>query len=159
MSYGSFWLGKKTLVGGGCGFLGSYLVPQLVEAGATVTVVDNLDNGYIDNLDSVADEVEVIEADLRDATVCKKFTAHKDLVINLAAKAYGMAYSRAHNGEVLVDNLLSTLTPLDAARLREGYLQADAIRSSRTFESRAGSNGINQPTCRHDRRYRRYLDR
>ena len=116
MPNSSFWLGKRVLVGGGCGFLGSYLVPQLVEAGATVTVVDNLENGYIDNLDPVADQVEFIEADLRDAAVCNRVTAGKDVVINLAAKAFGMDYSRSHNGEMLVYNLLCTLTPLEAAR-------------------------------------------
>ena len=116
MSNGLFWQGKRTLVGGGCGFLGSYLVPQLVEAGAIVTVVDNLDNGYINNLDPVADEVEFIEADLRDPAVCNRVTVGKDVVINLAAKAFGMDYSRSHNGEMLVYNLLCTLTLLEAAR-------------------------------------------
>lgn len=104
------------LVGGGCGFLGSYLVPQLVEAGALVTVVDNLSNGYADNLDPVADQVEFIEADLCDPTVCNRVTQGQDMVMNLAGKAFGMEYSRSHNGVMLVYNLLSTLTPLEAAR-------------------------------------------
>jgi len=38
------------------------------------------------------------------------------VVLNLAAKAFGMEYSRAHNGEMLVYNLLCTLTALEAAR-------------------------------------------
>lgn len=111
-----FWQRKKVLVGGGCGFLGSYLVPQLVEAGADVTVVDNLENGYLENLGPVADQVEFIKADLRDVAVCAEVTANKDVVINLAAKAFGVDYSRSHNGEMLVYNLLCTLTPLEAAR-------------------------------------------
>ena len=112
----TLWQGKRALVGGGCGFLGSYLVPQLVEAGTLVTVVDNLSNGYVDNLDPVADQVEFIEADLRDPTVCNRVTRHQDVVMNLAAKAFGMEYSRSHNGEMLVYNLLCTLAPLEAAR-------------------------------------------
>lgn len=112
----AFWHGKRVLVGGGCGFLGSYLVPQLVEAGALVTVVDNLSNGYADNLDPVADQVEFIEADLCDPTVCNRVTQGQDMVMNLAGKAFGMEYSRSHNGVMLVYNLLSTLTPLEAAR-------------------------------------------
>lgn len=36
--------------------------------------------------------------------------------MNLAAKAFGMEYSRAHNGEMLVYNLLCTLVGLEAAR-------------------------------------------
>jgi nucleoside-diphosphate-sugar epimerase len=112
----NFWQDRRVLVGGGCGFLGSYLVPQLVEAGARVTVVDNLDNGYVDNLKPVADKVEFIQADLRDVGVCDRVTRCRDVVLNLAAKAFGMEYSRVHNGEMLVHNLLSTLTPLEAAR-------------------------------------------
>ena len=111
-----FWQGKRTLVGGGCGFLGSYLTPLLVQAGARVTVVDNLDNGSVDRLDPVKNEIEFIEADLRDPTVSDRVTKNQDVVLNLSARAYGMEYSRAHNADMLVYNLLCTLTPLEAAR-------------------------------------------
>jgi nucleoside-diphosphate-sugar epimerase len=111
-----FWSGKRVLVGGGCGFLGSYMVPQLVEAGALVTVVDNLDNGYVDNLQAVAGQVEFMEADLRDRSVCDRVSYGQDVIINLSAKAFGVEYSRRHNGEMLVYNLLSTLTLLESAR-------------------------------------------
>jgi nucleoside-diphosphate-sugar epimerase len=79
-------------------------------------VVDNLDNGYVENLKPVADQVEFIQADLRDTEVCDRVTRCQDVVLNLAAKAFGMEYSRFHNGEMLVHNLLSTLAPLEAAR-------------------------------------------
>jgi len=111
-----FWTNKRVLVGGGCGFLGSYLVPELVEAGSEVTVVDNFDNGYRDNLSTVADRIELIEADLREPTVCQDLTRGRDVVLNLAAKAFGLEYSRNHNGEMLVYNLLCTLPLLEAAR-------------------------------------------
>jgi nucleoside-diphosphate-sugar epimerase len=112
----NFWQGKKVLVGGGSGFLGSYLTPQLVEAGATVTVVDNLENSTLDNLAPILDQLEFIEGDLREPETCDRLTRGRDVVINLAAKAFGMEYSRAHNGEMLVYNLLCTLTALEAAR-------------------------------------------
>lgn len=115
MDHTIFWSGKKVLVGGGCGFLGSYLVPQLVEAGAKVSVVDNLENGSLENMDPVIDQIELELADLRDRDLCDRVTQGKDIVINLAAKSFGMDYSRSHNGEMLVHNLLSTLTPLEAA--------------------------------------------
>ena len=41
----SFWKNRRTLVAGGAGFIGSYLVEQLVADGAEVTVVDNLEKG------------------------------------------------------------------------------------------------------------------
>lgn len=111
-----FWTNKRVLVGGGAGFLGSYLTPQLVEAGAKVTVVDNFDNSSIDSLTPVIDQIEFVEGDLRTAETCDRLTKDKSVVMNLAAKAFGMEYSRAHNGEMLVYNLLSTLTALEAAR-------------------------------------------
>src|SRR6195256_2228162 len=111
-----FWADKRVLVGGGAGFLGSYLTPHLIEAGARVTVVDNFDNSSIDSLARVIDQIEFVQADLRDAETCDRLTKDKDVVMNLAAKAFGMEYSRAHNGEMLVYNLLSTLTALEAAR-------------------------------------------
>jgi nucleoside-diphosphate-sugar epimerase len=116
MNNGDFWQDKRVLVGGGCGFLGSYMVPLLVEFGARVTVVDNLDNGYRDNLNPVMGQVEFIEADLRELATSKQVTRGQDVVLNLAAKAFGMEYSRAHDGEMLVYNLMSTLAPLEAAK-------------------------------------------
>lgn len=116
MTDANFWLMKKVLVGGGCGFLGSYLVPQLVEAGAHVTVIDNLENGTLVNIQPVKDQIDFIMADLRDRSVCHEVTNGQDAVLNLAGKAFGVDYGRSHNGEMLVHNLLSTLTPLEAAR-------------------------------------------
>jgi nucleoside-diphosphate-sugar epimerase len=115
MSESVFWQKKKVLVGGGCGFLGSYLVPQLVDAGAQVTVVDNLDNGEMANLAPVKNQIDFLKMDLRDSRVCDQVSHNKDIVINLAAKAFGMNFSRMHNGEMLVYNLLSSLTLLEAA--------------------------------------------
>jgi nucleoside-diphosphate-sugar epimerase len=112
-----FWSSKRVLVGGGCGFLGSYLVPQLVASGAHVLVVDNLENGSPDRLDAVASDIQLEVADLSEPRVAAKVTANQDVVINLAARACGMEYSRTHNGEMLVSNLLSTLVPLEQARL------------------------------------------
>jgi nucleoside-diphosphate-sugar epimerase len=137
MNQTNWWHGKRVLVGGGCGFLGSYMVQQLVDAGATVTVVDNLDNGYIDNLAPVKSQLTFVEADLRDQAVCRQVTRQQDVVLNLAAKAFGMEYSRAHNGEMLVYNLLATLVPLEAARANgvERYL---IVSSSCVYPDDAG---------------------
>jgi nucleoside-diphosphate-sugar epimerase len=112
----SFWENKRVLVGGGCGFLGSYLVPQLVGAGAKVMVVDNLENGFVESIAPVRDQVEFREGDLRDRSVCDDVTRGQDIFINLAAKAFGMDYSQSHASEMLTQNLLCTLTPLEAAR-------------------------------------------
>ncbi|MCL0102269.1 NAD-dependent epimerase/dehydratase family protein, partial [Dehalococcoidia bacterium] len=130
----TFWAGKKTLVGGGFGFLGSYMVAQLIEAKAIVTVADNLNNAYARDLSQ--DNVEFIQGDLSNSDLCDRLMEKKDIVINLAAKAYGMEYSRSHNGEMLVSNLLCTLVPLESAR-RQGVERFVIMSSSCVYPDEA----------------------
>ena len=111
-----FWSRRRVLVGGGCGFLGSYLVPELVARGATVRVVDNLQNADRSSLDAVGHQIELIEADLGEPSVCGRVSEGQDVVINLAAMAYGVGYSTAHHGQMLAHNLLCGLPLLEAAR-------------------------------------------
>src|SRR5438093_10881059 len=47
----------KYLVTGGYGFVGSHLVERLVRHGHEVTVLDNLSNGQLDNLDAVRRDI------------------------------------------------------------------------------------------------------
>src|SRR5262245_41752026 len=53
------------LVTGGAGFIGSNLVKALVERGDRVRVLDNFSTGFRGNLAGLADDVQVIEGDLR----------------------------------------------------------------------------------------------
>jgi nucleoside-diphosphate-sugar epimerase len=55
------------LVTGGAGFIGSNLVRFLLEQGQDVKVLDNFSTGKRENLAEVAGDIELIEADLRDA--------------------------------------------------------------------------------------------
>ena len=43
--------GKKVMISGGAGFLGSHLAERLLRMGAEVTVVDNLSTGRIENIE------------------------------------------------------------------------------------------------------------
>ncbi len=56
----------KALVTGGAGFIGSHIVRTLIERGDRVRVLDNFSTGRRDNL--VGLDVEIVEADLRDAS-------------------------------------------------------------------------------------------
>ncbi|MEW5984317.1 MAG: NAD-dependent epimerase/dehydratase family protein [Acidobacteriota bacterium] len=125
----AYWREQRVLVGGGCGFLGSYLVPLLADSGARITVVDNLASGHPDALAPVAGRVEFVEADLSDPAVCDRHMHGKTAVLNLAARAFGMDYSRSHHGQMLVHNLLCTLAPLEAAR-RHGVTDYLVVSSS-----------------------------
>ena len=57
------------LVTGGAGFIGSHLVDGLLDAGFRVRVLDDLSTGRRENLSDVADRIEFLEGDVRDATL------------------------------------------------------------------------------------------
>ena len=46
----NFYSGKKIIVTGGAGFIGSALVDKLIELGAQVIIGDNLSSGNLENI-------------------------------------------------------------------------------------------------------------
>lgn len=108
------WKGKKVLVTGGAGFVGSYLVEDLLAQGAKVRVADNLSTGDIKNLESVWKRIEFLETDLRDEKSAHQAVRGMDVVMHLAARAYGMLFSMSHNAEMFRDNSLMAFQVLDA---------------------------------------------
>jgi UDP-glucose 4-epimerase len=107
--------GKRVLVTGGAGFIGSELVRQLVESGAAVVVVDNLVNGRWENLTGVpADGLRLVEGDIRDAVRMRDFLKDTDVVFHLACLGVRHSiHSPRENHEV---NAVGTLNTLFAAR-------------------------------------------
>jgi nucleoside-diphosphate-sugar epimerase len=112
-----FWRGRGVLVAGGCGFLGSYVVEELVAAGAIVTVLDNLSSGREENVCSVRGQVSLLKEDLSHRTVCEKVCAGFDVVMNFAGLVAGLEYSMKHHGEMFYQNSVLQLHLLEAARL------------------------------------------
>ncbi len=81
--------GKKILITGGMGFLGSNLAISLVKLGAEVTIVDSMIPGYGGNLFNIAPvvkEVTVNFADVRDQHVMNYLVVDKDYVFHLAGQ-------------------------------------------------------------------------
>ncbi len=89
------WRGKRVLVTGGAGFLGSHLVDALVKCGATVTALDSLHSGDMANLDEARSQIVFREADVRDWEAMRDATRHQDVVFHLAANA-DVPYSLEH---------------------------------------------------------------
>ena len=80
--------GRRVLVTGGLGFIGSNVVHACVDAGAEVTVFDCLDprsGGNIANLDGVRERVRLAFHDIQDFDRVSKHVVGMDLVVNCAA--------------------------------------------------------------------------
>lgn len=126
---GASWKDKKVLVAGGCGFLGSYVVEQVVAAGAEVTVVDSLDPGTLENIEGVADVVRFSRRDLSELSSCLEVVAGQEIVLNLAGKVHGVGYSSEHHAEMLFKNAILQLNIFEACR-RQGVSRYLLVSSS-----------------------------
>jgi UDP-glucose 4-epimerase len=107
--------GKKTVVTGGAGFIGSALVRQLAAAGAIVTVVDNLVNGKKENIEDVLGNHVVLEvADIRDRDRMADLVSGADIVYHLAC--LGVRHSLHDPLENHDVNATASLTVLQSAK-------------------------------------------
>jgi nucleoside-diphosphate-sugar epimerase len=79
--------GKKVLVTGGAGFIGSNLVKKLLEENAQVVVLDNFETGKRSNIEPFFSNpnFELIEGDIRDFETCCKAVNGCDMVTHQAA--------------------------------------------------------------------------
>ncbi|MDB2435701.1 SDR family oxidoreductase [Schleiferiaceae bacterium] len=80
---------KNVLITGGAGFIGSNLVAAFLADSRInkVRVLDNLSNGYIENLDEFRDndDFEFIEGDIRDYQTCVEALERIDIISHQAA--------------------------------------------------------------------------
>lgn len=77
--------GRRFLVVGGAGFIGSHIAERLVALGARVVVLDDLSNGKGANLNAVGSSIELIQGDVR--TFDFDSVGELDGVFNEAARA------------------------------------------------------------------------
>ncbi|MEU9556352.1 NAD-dependent epimerase/dehydratase family protein [Streptomyces fumanus] len=105
--------GKKILVTGGAGTIGSHLVDLLAAGGAReIVVLDNFVRGRRANLAQALTSgvVEVVEGDIRDTATVRKVTEGADLVFHLAAiRITQCAEEPRLANEVLVDGTFNVL--------------------------------------------------
>lgn len=81
--------GKRALITGGLGFIGSNVARRLVEDGAAVTIVDNLEPKYGGNRFNIVgleSKVSVNIADVRDSAAMEILLSGKDYIFNLAGQ-------------------------------------------------------------------------
>jgi UDP-glucuronate 4-epimerase len=116
-------MGRKILVTGGAGFIGSHLTRRLLERGDSITVIDDFNDFYEParkraNIASLGPgSVKVVEADIRDRDAVDGLFSSQgfDAVVHLAARA-GVRPSLAEPILYEEVNCIGTLHLLEAAR-------------------------------------------
>lgn len=110
----SVWNGKKVLVTGGTGFIGSFLVEWLLDRGASVRVPLRAQNYRA--LSSRRSEVEWLEGDLRDPAYCVKLVTGVNHVFHLAGSRRNTEFHLKKSSDVANDNVRMSLALIDALR-------------------------------------------
>jgi len=110
--------GKRVVVTGGLGFIGSNLAHSLVGGGADVTIVDSLDprsGGDIANLNGIDDCVELVSADICEFDVMASVVQNASYLFHCAAHTSHPYSMRDPQRDVSV-NCIGTLNVLEALR-------------------------------------------
>src|SRR5947207_12072196 len=89
VSYRQFYQGRRVMITGGLGFIGSNLAHRLVALGADVLLVDSLIPDYGGNLFNIAgieDRVRVNVADVRQSSTMNYLVRDREVIFNLAGQ-------------------------------------------------------------------------
>ena len=114
----AFYRGRKVLITGGLGFIGSNLARRLVDLGADVLIVVSLLPDYGGNLFNVAgveDRLRVNIADVRQGTTMNYLVRGREVIFNLAGQVSHIDSMRDPHTDLEI-NCRSQLTILEACR-------------------------------------------
>jgi UDP-glucose 4-epimerase len=116
--YRAFYAGRRVMITGGLGFIGSNLARQLVALDARVLLVDSLIPEYGGNpfnLDGIADQLRINIADVRQRSTMNHLVQDQEIIFNLAGQVSHID-SMTDPGSDLDINCRSQLTILEACR-------------------------------------------
>lgn len=113
------WEGKRVLVTGAGGFIGSHLAERLVREGARVRAMVRYGSrghwGWLDD-SPLVEQMEVFAGDIRDSGNVRRAVEDCDVVLHLAA-LIAIPYSYQAPDSYVRTNIDGTLNVLEAARL------------------------------------------
>jgi UDP-glucose 4-epimerase len=75
----------RVIITGGAGFIGSHLADHYVNAGHTITLLDNFSTGSKSNIAHLDGKVTTIDGDIRNIDLIDQLTKNSDLVLHMAA--------------------------------------------------------------------------
>ena len=110
--------GKKVMITGGLGFIGSNLAHRLVEWGADILIVDSLIPDYggnLFNVEDIKDKMRVNIADVRDRNSMDYLVRGQDYIFNLAGQVSHIDSMRDPYTDLEI-NCRSQLSLLEACR-------------------------------------------
>lgn len=110
--------GQKVLITGGLGFIGSNLAIQLVQSGASVSIVDSLDptcGANYFNIEPIKKDVEVIEGDSCDLGLMRRLVRDKSCIFSLAGHVSHIESMQDPYSDLHM-NTLAPLTVLEACK-------------------------------------------
>jgi UDP-glucose 4-epimerase len=87
--YREFYRGRRVMITGGLGFIGSNLARQLVELGADVLIVDSMIADYggnLFNIDGIEDRLRLNIADVRQGSTMDVLVRGREVIFNLAGQ-------------------------------------------------------------------------
>jgi len=105
--------GKRVLVAGGGGFIGSHLAKRLKEEGNYVVAADWQRNEYFKE-EEFCNEFHLV--DLRWLDNCVKVCKDIEEVYNLAADMGGMGFIQSNHATILYNNTMISFNLIEAAR-------------------------------------------
>jgi len=114
-----FWQGKKILITGGDGFMGSHLTEKLLQLGADVSILTkpliDSNEAILKNLDHIKNSIKILNSSISENDCITHIIKSKpQIIFHLAAIAY-VNYSFDHPFETIQANYQGTLNVLQAS--------------------------------------------
>ncbi|OGB97443.1 hypothetical protein A3F06_02920 [candidate division TM6 bacterium RIFCSPHIGHO2_12_FULL_36_22] len=106
---------KKVLVTGGAGFIGSHLSEKLVNLGAKVTICDNFSTGKLENLETIKNDITLIEGNVTDKQICHTASKQQNVIFHCAALV-SVPLSMEDPSRCFEDNITGLFNVLESAR-------------------------------------------
>ncbi len=128
--------GKKVLVTGADGFIGSHLIERLINDGANVKALVYYNSweslGLLNGLKDINKKCEIVKGDIRDPHFCLKITQGQEYIFHLAA-LIAIPYSYIAPTSFFETNVLGTVNLLEGVRENSKLKRFIAISTSETY--------------------------